>query len=175
MFNKKNLTFFAMMVAAVMALAACGGASGGEKITLAENPWPASELNVAVAKIIIEAELGNEVEIVALDETAQWDALAAGDLDASLEVWPGGHGERIEEYINNLGTVEDGGKLGPLGEIGWFVPTYVIDSNPALATWEGFAVPRRVKCLQPQRPVQTAGSWAPTQAGTNMTKRSFQT
>lgn len=138
MLNKKNLTFFAVLAAAVMALAACGGATGGEKITLAENPWPASELNVAVAKIIIEQELGNEVEIVALDETAQWDALAAGDLDASLEVWPGGHGERIEEYINNLGTVEDGGALGPLGEVGWYVPTYVVDANPALATWEGF-------------------------------------
>ena len=138
MFIKKYL-FFAMMVAAMMAVAGCAGAGGGEKITLVENPWPASELNVAVAKIIIEAELGNEVEIVALDETAQWDALAAGDIDASLEVWPGGHGERIEEYINNLGTVEDGGKLGPLGEIGWYVPTYVIDENPALATWEGYA------------------------------------
>ncbi len=105
---------------------------------LVENPWPASELNVAVAKIIIEAELGNPVEIVALDENAQWDALAAGDVDASLEVWPSGHSERITEYIGNLGTVVDGGPLGPVGEIGWFVPTYVVDANPALATWEGY-------------------------------------
>lgn len=115
-------------------------ACGGEKptITLVENPWPASELNVAVAKIIIENELGNPVEVVALDENGQWDAIAAGDIDASLEVWPSGHGERIEEYINNLGVVEDGGLLGPLGEIGWYVPSYVIDANPALATWEGY-------------------------------------
>ncbi len=137
-FRKYSLLTALAAIVAVMA-AACGGAGGEkEKITLVENPWPASELNVAVAKIIIEQELGNEVEIVALDENAQWDALAAGDVDASLEVWPSGHGERIAEYIGELGTVEDGGKLGPLGEIGWYVPTYVVDANPELATWEGY-------------------------------------
>ena len=139
MFKLKKLFLLAIAALAVMALAACGGGTGTEKITLVENPWPASELNAAVAKIIIESELGNEVEIVALDENAQWDALAAGDADAVLEVWPSGHGERITEYIGELGTVEDGGKLGPLGEIGWYVPTYVVDANPSLATWEGYS------------------------------------
>ncbi len=134
---KIRLTLFSLLALAALMLSACGPA-GGETIMLVENPWPASELNVAVAKIIIEAELGNPVEIVALDENAQWDALAAGDVDASLEVWPSGHSERITEYIGNLGTVVDGGPLGPVGEIGWFVPTYVVDANPALATWEGY-------------------------------------
>ncbi|MBC8333557.1 MAG: protein kinase, partial [Anaerolineae bacterium] len=107
-------------------------------ITLIENPWPASELNATVAKIIIEKELGNPVEVIAMDEITQWDALSTGDADANLEVWPSGHSERIAEYIDNLGTVENGGLLGPVGEIGWFVPTYVIEANPALATWEGY-------------------------------------
>ncbi|MEM7124689.1 MAG: glycine betaine ABC transporter substrate-binding protein [Chloroflexota bacterium] len=137
----------ALLVAACVAVPEAGDSasssesSGGgtETITLVENPWPASELNVAVAKILIESELGNPVEIVALDENAQWDALAAGDIDASLEVWPSGHGERIAEYIENLATVEDGGLLGPQGEIGWYVPTYAVEANPALATWEGYA------------------------------------
>jgi len=137
--SRKLTVVLALLIVAVLTVA-CGGAGGGEAatITLIENPWPASSLNVNVAKIIIEQELGNPVEIIALDENAQWDALAAGDADASLEVWPSGHTERIEEYINNLGTVENGGLLGPVGEIGWFVPTYVIEQNPALATWEGY-------------------------------------
>ncbi len=129
-----GLALFALLL---IGLTACGGGNQ-PAISLVANPWPASELNVAVAKIIIENELGNEVEIVALDENAQWDALAAGDIDASLEVWPSGHGERIAEYIDGLGTVENGGKLGPLGEIGWYVPTYMVDQNPALASWEGY-------------------------------------
>jgi glycine betaine/proline transport system substrate-binding protein len=134
MFRKFALVVVLLWI--TLAVVACGG--GNETISLVENPWPASELNVAVAKIIIEQELGNPVEIVALDENAQWDALAAGDVDASLEVWPSGHSERIAEYIDELGTVENGGLLGPEGEIGWFVPQYVVDENPALATWEGY-------------------------------------
>ena len=137
MLNRKTVIVLLGIVVALLATACGGGAK--ETITLVENPWPASELNVAVAKIIIEQELGNPVEIVALDENVQWDALSAGDADASLEVWPSGHGERIISYIDDLGTVEHGGRLGPVGGIGWYVPTYVVDENPALATWEGYA------------------------------------
>ncbi len=134
---KRSKWFLIAGLMAVLLLAACGGGAK-ETITLVENPWPASELNVAVAQIIIQQELGNPVEIVALDENAQWDALAAGNVDASLEVWPSGHGERMAEYIDNLGTVVNGGRLGPVGEIGWYVPTYMVDQNPELATWEGY-------------------------------------
>ena len=152
--------------------AACSGAGGAKAtISLVENPWPASELNVAVAKIIIEKELGNSVEIIALDENAQWDALAAGDVDASLEVWPSGHTERIAEYIDNLGTVENGGLLGPVGEIGWFVPTYVIDANPALATWEGYK-DAAADSLLPRLAIWAA-SWVPIPAGCNTMSRSL--
>jgi glycine betaine/proline transport system substrate-binding protein len=136
---RKVLLILALVLVVVLG-AACGGGAK-ETISLVENPWPASELNVAVAEIIIEKELGNTVEIVALDENAQWDAISGGDVDASLEVWPSGHSERIAEYIDDLGTVENGGLLGPVGEIGWFVPTYVVDANPALATWEGYQDP----------------------------------
>lgn len=132
---KQKWMLFVTLLLASLVIVGCGSK---ETITLVENAWPASQLNVAVAKIIIEKELGNPVEIVALDENAQWDALAGGDVDASLEVWPSGHGERIAEYIDNLGTVENGGPLGPVGEIGWYVPQYVVDANPALATWEGY-------------------------------------
>jgi glycine betaine/proline transport system substrate-binding protein len=133
----RKLSVLLVLLVLWAALAACGG-SASETITLVENPWPASELNAEVAKIIIEQELGNPVEIVALDENAQWDALAGSDVDASLEVWPSGHSERIVEYIDELGTVENGGLLGPVGEIGWYVPKYVVDANPELATWEGY-------------------------------------
>ncbi|NJN43975.1 MAG: glycine/betaine ABC transporter substrate-binding protein [Anaerolineae bacterium] len=135
--SKRKLSLFLSFIFVLIFGAACGGGAK-ETIALVENPWPASELNAAVAKIIIEQELGNTVEVIALDENAQWDALAAGDVDASLEVWPSGHSERITEYIGNLKSVVDGGRLGPVGEIGWYVPTYAVDANPALATWEGY-------------------------------------
>ena len=104
-----------------------------DTIILIENNWSASSLNVNVAKIILEAELDYEVEIVALDESAQWAAIAAGEADASLEVWPSGHADNVAQYIDELEVVENAGELGVVGKIGWFVPTYVIDEHPELA------------------------------------------
>jgi glycine betaine/proline transport system substrate-binding protein len=118
-------------------------APGGDKITikLAENPWTGSSINVNVAKIILEKELGYTVEIVTIDENAQWPALAKGDLSASMEVWPSGHAENVKQYIEDQKAVENGGELGVIGKIGWFIPKYAVDEHPELATWEGFKNP----------------------------------
>ncbi len=122
-------------------------APAGEKptIRLIANTWPASELNVNVAANLLKNQLGYDVEIIALDEQAQWDALAGGQADASLEVWPSGHGERIAQYIDEQKVVENGGELGVVGQIGWYTPKYVVDANGALATWEGFKDPAVAK------------------------------
>ena len=118
-------------------------AAEGKKITikLAENPWSASMINANVAKILLEEQLGYTVEIVTIDENAQWASLATGDLHASLEVWPSGHAENVAQYIDGQGVVENGGLLGPIGKIGWYIPSYMVERNPALATYEGFADP----------------------------------
>lgn len=133
--NVKWLLLLAMLLSLLMV--ACGG---GEKTTikLAENPWSASMINVQVAKILLEEEMDYPVEIVTIDENAQWASLASGDLHASLEVWPSGHAENVQQYIDDQGVVENGGLLGPIGKIGWYMPTYMVEQNPALATWEGF-------------------------------------
>lgn len=112
----------------------------GEGITLriAVNPWTGSAVNANVAKVLLERELGYTVELVEIDEFAQFPALAAGELDATLEVWPSGHAEDYETYIAGDGGVVDGGQLGVVGNIGWFIPTYMLEQYPELATWEGF-------------------------------------
>lgn len=168
--NRRSLWALVLLsLLLAMALAACGGggetpagespteepageatmdpagepAAEGEKITikLAENPWSASMINANVAKILLEEQLGYPVEIVTIDENAQWPSLATGDLSASLEVWPSGHAENVAQYIDGQGVVENGGPLGPVGKIGWWIPTYMVERNPALATWEGFMDP----------------------------------
>jgi len=122
---------------------AAADADTTEKITvkLAVNPWSASELNVAVATILLQEELGYSVEKITVAEQAQWPAIAAGDLHASLEVWPSGHMANVAEYIDEQNLVEDGGLLGPVGRIGWYLPTYLLTDHPDLATWEGLATP----------------------------------
>lgn len=118
-------------------------APSGEKpvIKLAENNWTGSRININVAKILLEKELGYTVELVTIDENQQWAALAAGDLSASLEVWPSGHAENVAKYIDEQKTVVNAGELGVEGQIGWFIPTYLLTDHPELATWEGFKDP----------------------------------
>lgn len=147
----KLIAFLALTIAA----AACGGADtgasttdGGAEVDLGElttiklvtNTWEGSEANIAVAKAILE-DVGYTVEVVALDENAMWSSMAAGDVHAALEVWPSGHASNVTTYIDGDAGVENLGELGVVGKIGWFVPSYVVEENPALATWEGFVDP----------------------------------
>jgi len=113
----------------------------GEGITLAVNPWTGSAVNANVAKIVLESEVGTPVELVEIDENATWPGMAAGDIDAVLEVWPSGHAEDYTTYVEEQGSVVDLGLLGPEAKIGWYVPAYVMEEHPELATWEGFMDP----------------------------------
>jgi glycine betaine/proline transport system substrate-binding protein len=113
-------------------------------IKLAQNPWSASIVNVAVAKILLEEQLGFPVEIVAVDENEQWPQIAAGDIHASLEVWPSGHASNVARYIQDEKSVVDGGFLGPVGRISWYIPTYLLADHPELSNWEGLQKPENV-------------------------------
>nr|WHW29319.1 hypothetical protein [uncultured bacterium] len=159
----KTKPIFALLLAFALLAAACGSSSGTtaagddgtdagadttggvddskETITLIVNPWSASRLNAEVAKNIIESQLGNPVEIKEVDENdAMFTGMADGTLDAVLEIWPSGITDAETTYFDD-GTVNQIGDLGAVGQIGWFVPKYVIDDNPELATWEGYKDP----------------------------------
>lgn len=157
----------ALLLGAVLALgvSACGGdstesgddtgttaAGGGEAcetsgdpITIAVNPWSGSIANANVAKIVIECNLGVPVNLLEIDENATWVGLDDGTIDATLEVWPSGHAADYETYITGKKSVVDLGRLGPEAKIGWYVPKFIVDEHPELATWEGFKDPELAK------------------------------
>ena len=153
--RNRTWTVAAGVAAVTLALAACSDVSssepagggttaanvaqcGSEPITLAVNPWVGAEANANVAKVLMEEQMGCTVELQDVNEKAQFPGMADGTIDATLEVWPSGHSTDREQYIDDAGTVVDGGLLGITGNIGWFVPSYVIEQNPELATWEGY-------------------------------------
>lgn len=150
--------FLPLMFALAIAAAACsdagsgnggdgGGGDGetggtalpgeGTELNVAVNPWTGSAVNANLAKALLEDALGYTVNLVEIDEFAQFPALSSGELDATLEVWPSGHAEDYATYIDGDGSVVDGGELGVVGNIGWFTPTYVVEEYPEIATWEG--------------------------------------
>ena len=120
-------------------------AAAGAGIKLAVNPWTGSAVNANVAKVVLESKLGTPTTLVDLDENAAWVGLDAGDLDANLEIWPSGHAADYKTYITDKKSVVDLGLLGPSAKIGWYVPSFVIDQHPELATWEGFKDPALAK------------------------------
>ena len=161
----KNRLLLVLVVLSILA-AACGGgdgatatSAGGDTgttgatggtvgidpnkptINLAVNPWTAAALNVEIAEQLIEAHLGYPVEALAIDENAaMYTGMADGTLDAALENWPSGITADEQAFIDE-GSVVNIGELGAVGKIGWFVPQYVSDEHPELATWEGFQDP----------------------------------
>ncbi len=111
--------------------------NSGTTINFSVSPWTGSAANVAVAQKLLEDQLGYTVKATDIDEYAQFKSLSNGDLDATLEVWPSGHAADYKKYIDSGNGVVDGGPLGITGQIGWFVPTYMLTDHPELATWEG--------------------------------------
>jgi len=112
-------------------------------VRLAVNPWTGSAVNANIAKAVIEKAGIGKVDLVDIDENAMWPAIAKGDtLDGVLEIWPSGHAKDYETYITGKKGIVDGGLLGPDAKIGWYVPQFVVDEHPELATWEGFKDPK---------------------------------
>ncbi len=108
-------------------------------IRLAVTDWTAAQLNASIAEQLVERRLGYPVEQVGVIDTGTMlGDLAAGELDAILEVWPSSLEPPDREMITG-GRVADLGDLGVIGKTGWFVPRYVVEANGALASWEAYA------------------------------------
>ncbi len=138
-----------LALAIALLVAACGEekesaggggqqASGGKdcgKVVLNEQAWAGSTANTYIAKAVLEDELGCQVDITKIAEIPVFQAMADGKVDAVLEDWQ--HVDEYDKYIEKAKTVVQGGPLGVEGHIGWFIPKYLMDENPAFKTWEG--------------------------------------
>jgi glycine betaine/proline transport system substrate-binding protein len=161
MIRRRTLSLVAAaLIGSALILGACGGSSdpaadatgdavaapSGDKpaIKIVQNAWTASALEAELAKQVIEANLGNKVEIVTIDENAMFAGLSAGDVDAVLEIWPSGVTADEQKFLDD-GSVTNMGLLGTVGKIGWWVPDYMIEQNPSLASSEGLADPAIAK------------------------------
>lgn len=112
------------------------------EVRLALTDWTGSRINVAIAEALIERRLGYPVvlEPVEVDTRAMLTQVERGELDAVLELWPSSLSEQEQAMIAD-GRVDDLGPLGVEGRIGWYVPAYVIEDDPTLASWDGYREP----------------------------------
>ncbi|MET9418221.1 ABC transporter substrate-binding protein [Streptomyces klenkii] len=135
----------ALCALAAAATTACGAAdmtkqaspyaaaAGTKTVTLSVQSWVGARANTAVAKYLLEHELGYRVDTVQVDEVPAWDALSQGRVDAIMEDW--GHPEQEKRYVEDKKTIAPGGDLGVTGHIGWWVPKYFADAHPDVLDW----------------------------------------
>ncbi|MCB0955459.1 MAG: hypothetical protein KDB12_04795 [Ilumatobacter sp.] len=162
--KSRRVRFAAGLAAAALILGACGdddsssssgdntsgGSSGqcselsGESIRIVRNAWTASALEAEIMKQLIESQLCVPAEIIDIDENSMFTGMADGSVDFVTEIWPSGIVADEQAFIDD-GSVVDMGLLGTTGQIGWFVPDYVMTAHPELATWEGLMDPATAK------------------------------
>ncbi len=117
------------------------GAERKPIVRLALTDWTGSRLVAVIAEQIIELRLGYPVELVGVGRMSDVLAdLEDAELDAILEVWPSTLSEG-EQAVIDEGRVMELGPLGPVGQVGWFVPRYVVEEDPTFSNWEGFLSP----------------------------------
>jgi glycine betaine/proline transport system substrate-binding protein len=88
-----------------------------------------------VAQYVIQKYLGYSVNLLTIDEIPAWPAMTQGKVSAVMEVW--GHSPLYAKYVQGNHQVVDAGLEGPSGNIGWYVPTYLVQQHPELKTWKG--------------------------------------
>lgn len=130
---------------ALLTLSACGGGdieddsgAGGEKcedtVNMAINPWVGYEASAHVVGKVIETELGCKVEYKDLKEEVAWQGFGKGTVDVVIEDW--GHPALEDKYITGDKSAVDAGLNGNVGQIGWYVPPWMVEKYPDITDWQ---------------------------------------
>lgn len=116
---------------ATSAYAECGA------VSITEMDWASSQVVTAVSAFLMEQGYGCEVQKVPSSTVPALTSLAeTGEPDILTEVWANStpaYGPLLEDGK----LVELGNVLSDGGIEGWWIPTYLAESNPELTTWDG--------------------------------------
>ena len=121
-----------LMIVALVASAEQPAAQEVKKgpIIVVEHDWTSQLINTALAAIILEEEMGYEVERRFVDNAVSIPGLATGDIHLLMEIWDSVSGAHIQEFVEEKKTVENLGLTGFSGQEGWWIPNYVISGDP---------------------------------------------
>lgn len=131
---KRYLLGTAFAVATPMAAAArdCG------EVSIAEMNWASAQIVTAVTEFLLVQGYSCDVTVVPSDTTPAVTSLSENnEPDIVPEMWPNSAGDAYKKLKENGKIVELTSVLDPGGVEGWWVPTYLVDEHPELATIEG--------------------------------------
>ena len=100
---------------------------------LVDQDWNGQLVTTAVAKILLEQEMGHTVatKFAPADSAPLFIGLERDDFHFVCCNWPSYSAELLDEYVNaDDATVDRMGPVGISGETGWYVPSYVVNGDP---------------------------------------------
>ena len=130
---KTTISALAAIFAAGSVAAADLGASD-EPIKLAINEWTGQHVTTHVAGEMLKAA-GYQVEFDTAGMMNQFQALADGDIHATLEIWSSNVSDEYAKKVSE-GTVAEIGDLGLDAKEGLAYPAHVAELCPGLPAWE---------------------------------------
>jgi glycine betaine/proline transport system substrate-binding protein len=118
-------------------------ASAGDTLTSPDADWTGGVVTCRVIQHILENEMGYKVKkIVMPSGPGVAEGIRAGDLDFACESWPS-YNTWKEKYVSDWGgdgSIVKFGDVGVVGTSSYFVPSYLVEGEGALApdlkTWE---------------------------------------
>ena len=133
----KRYVFSAALALAIAPAGAFAAEPCGE-ITITEMNWASSAIVTAVSKFLMEQGYGCKVTAVPSDTTPAVTSLAENnEPDIVTELWTNSTGD-VYKRLKDEGKVKElGSVLDPGGVEGWWLPTYLVEQHPELATIEG--------------------------------------
>lgn len=123
-----------LLIASTLAQAdtSCG------KVTIADMNWSSASLIANIDRFILENGYGCEAELVPGDTMPTGTAMIEkGEPDIAPEMWSNSMKDALDKGVAEKRLRFAGQSLSDGGEEGFWVPQYMVDKDPSLATIEG--------------------------------------
>lgn len=114
------------------AQAACG------KVSIADMNWPSATLMAHLDKLILKHGYGCDADVVPGDTMPTGTSMMEkGEPDVAPELWTNSFAEALMKGVSEKRLRIAGQSLSDGGEEGFWVPKYMVDKHPELATIAG--------------------------------------
>jgi glycine betaine/proline transport system substrate-binding protein len=132
----KRLLGAALILAATTGVANAADSCG--KVTIADMNWNSATVIANVDKFILEAGYGCEAELVPGDTMPTGTSMIEkGEPDIAPELWSNALKAALDKGVAEKRLRYAGKSLSDGGEEGFWVPAYMVEKDPSMATIEG--------------------------------------
>ncbi|OED42684.1 ABC transporter substrate-binding protein [Endozoicomonas sp. (ex Bugula neritina AB1)] len=128
----------ALLSLSLMTMSTQAAADSCGKVSIADMNWNSATLIANVDRFILEHGFGCEAELVPGDTMPTGTSMIEkGEPDIAPELWSNALKEALDKGVAEKRLRYAGKSLSDGGEEGFWVPKYLVDKDPSLATIEG--------------------------------------